>query len=109
MPLVGARVLLVDRAAHHGRGIPVGGTAGCWWPCWTTFFPAFVVMGLGMAVAVAPLVTVVMSSVESGRAGVASGINNAVSRAGGLLGLAVMGVLVLTVSNRELDRRLASF
>jgi hypothetical protein len=65
-------------------------------------------MGLGMSVAVAPLVTVVMGSVESARAGIASGVNNAVSRAAGLLALAVMGVLVLAVFHRELDRRLAS-
>ena len=75
---------------------------------WTTFFLPGMVLGFGMAITVAPLTTVVMNSVEEARAGAASGVNNAVSRAASLLALAVFGVILhasfVTALNRGSTR-----
>jgi MFS family permease len=75
---------------------------------WSKFFPAVAVLGLGMAVSVAPLTTVVMNSVPGNRVGIASGINNAVSRVASLLAIAVFGIVMLHVFSGSLGSRLSN-
>ncbi|MFF5446207.1 MFS transporter [Streptomyces sp. NPDC012888] len=55
--------------------------------------PAMTVLGLGLATLVAPLTSAVLASVDPGRAGLASGINNAAARAAGLLAVAALPLL----------------
>src|SRR5947207_4146150 len=75
---------------------------------WTDFFPPAVVLGLGMAITVAPLTTTVMNSIAQNRAGIASGVNNAVARTASLVAIAVFGVVMLQVFKTNLEHRLIS-
>ena len=75
---------------------------------WTNFFPPAVVLGLGMAITVAPLTTTVMSSIGRNRAGTASGVNNAVARTASLVAIAVLGVVMIHVFKTNLDHRLST-
>lgn len=77
---VAAGFLLLTRIAQGGY--------------WTTTFPAIVVMSIGMAGAVAPLTTAVLSSVDARHTGSASGFNSAVSRTGGLIATALLGAVL---------------
>ncbi|KRB21418.1 MULTISPECIES: MFS transporter [Mesorhizobium] len=70
---------------------------------WTGTFPLMALMGLGMALVVSPLSTAIMTAVEDKDTGAASGINNAVSRIGGLIAVAAMGSLAAWVYAHALD------
>ena len=65
--------------------------------------PAMIVFGFGLAMTVAPLTATVMAEAGRGDSGIASGVNNAVARVAGLLGIAVVGVAVAGRSGAELD------
>ena len=73
---------------------------------WTTFFPAVVILGVGMAISVAPLTTAVMGAVDKQYVGTASGVNNAISRTAGLIAIAVFGIIVLGIFSNNLTSQL---
>ena len=61
---------------------------------WRTFLAPVSILGLGMAICIAPLTTVVMNAVPADNAGSASGVNNATSRVAGLLAIALFGSII---------------
>ncbi len=79
--IVGAGCLLAMAIAGNGT-------------YWQTIFPALAVIALGMAGAVAPLTTTVLSSVQASQVGVASGFNSAVARMGGLIATALLSAIM---------------
>ncbi|MDQ2953403.1 MAG: MFS transporter [Pseudomonadota bacterium] len=103
----GARLPLTLGPAIAAAGfgllaLPTGGSY------WLAFFLPIVVLGLGMAVSVAPLTATVINAVPVHQSGIASGINNAVARVASLLAVALFGAIALVDFNHALDKRASS-
>jgi EmrB/QacA subfamily drug resistance transporter len=105
----GARVPLVVASLAVAAGLLLfalpGAEHGSYW---TSFFPGMVVQGFGMALVITPLTTAALGSVDSARSGLASGVNNAVTRVAGLLAVALLGMIVYATFSENLDTRLES-
>jgi len=99
---IGPRIPLVVGPAIAGAGFAIypriGGPPSAYF---RTCLPPIALLGLGMAVAVAPLTTAVMSLESERLAGLVSGINNAVSRVAGLLSIAVFGIVASAAAGRR--------
>jgi len=104
----GAKLPLIIGPSLVGIGFLLYARPTIGGPYWFTYFPAILINALGMAITIAPLTTSVMNSVDSGYMGVASGVNNAVSRAAALLFVAVLGLVVFQVFNHALNTQLAT-
>jgi EmrB/QacA subfamily drug resistance transporter len=104
----GAKLPLVVGPAISAVGFALFALPGIGGSYWTTFFPAAVVLGIGLSILVPAVTTVALSSVDIRHEGLASAINNTFSQTAGLLAVAVLGVLMFTSFGSSLDSRLAA-
>jgi EmrB/QacA subfamily drug resistance transporter len=104
---IGPRLLLVAGPLIAAAGFALFAVPSIGGPYWTTFFPPILTLAIGMAITVAPLTTTVMTSINDERhTGAASGINNTVARAAGLLAIALFGALAIMIFAGDLDGRM---
>ncbi len=74
----------------------------------TDILPGLLLFGLGLSATVAPLTATALDSVEERHVGIASGINNGVSRVAGLLAIAILGAVISGAFASTVDDRLAA-
>ena len=74
----------------------------------TDVLPGLLIFGLGLSATVAPLTATVLDSVEERHVGIASGVNNGISRVAGLLAIAVLGAVISAHFGASLDSKLGA-
>jgi EmrB/QacA subfamily drug resistance transporter len=102
----GAKLPLMVGPTLAGFGFLLFARTGLNGNYWTQYFPAVVVLGLGMTITVSPLTTAMLGAVSQDHAGIASGINNAVARTAGLVAIAVFGIIVAQIFYGALSQNL---
>jgi EmrB/QacA subfamily drug resistance transporter len=108
---VGARLPLIAGPALAAVGFGLLGLPGLTTgpdQYFTTYFPGILVLGFSLGIIVAPLTTAVMGSAPQANSGTASGINNAVARSAGVLAIAILGALAISLFSANLDGRAAA-
>ena len=103
----GMRGPLIAGPLVVGAGFALLGLVGNATQYWIFLLP-MIVIGLGMAITVAPLTTAVVNGVAERQIGIASGVNNAVASIASLLFVAVLGTIALSLFGRSLDRQLVA-
>jgi EmrB/QacA subfamily drug resistance transporter len=73
----------------------------------TQVLPALLTFSVGLSMTVAPLTAAVLAGVDAGQAGIASGVNNAIARVAGLLGIAAIGAIVAAQFGASIEEHLA--
>ena len=103
---IGPKLFLIVGPAIAAVGFTLFLVPGTDASYWSGFLPAFVVLGVGMSLTVAPLTNTVMGAVSREHSGVASGVNNAISETAGLLAIAVFGLAMSHAFGARLEREL---
>ena len=88
--IAGTGMLLFERVDAHADYV-------------SQVLPALVVFGLGLSMTVAPLTATVLADADEHNAGIASGVNNAIARAAGLIAVSAVGALVAAYVAHDID------
>jgi len=106
-PRIGRLSMRFGPRVFMGAGPLVAGAGLVWltqmherFGYWTELFPILIVFSIGLSMIVAPLTATVLADASERDAGIASGVNNAVARVAGLLGIAIVGAAVAGGGNQ---------
>jgi EmrB/QacA subfamily drug resistance transporter len=105
---VGPRIPMTIGPAVAGGGLLLAAATAHLSSYWLSIFPAVVILAVGLALTVAPLTTAVLSALGPEHAGIASGVNSALSRFGGLVAVAILPALSLVGFSHGLEQRLST-